>query len=218
MHEVLRSPGQPLDEATRAYFEPHFGHDFSGVRVHTDAKAAESARAVDALAYTVGHDVVFGSGRYSSGTSEGKRLLAHELAHVVQQRGGDAGPSLQRFTAGEKHQIAPTFTDMLAQIKTLIDKATTSSLLGDEAQPGLPGRDCRWNVGWTEDGRKAEEQAGDDKVAAPSSLPLYLSLRAHRHAAFLPTILSLEFLCGISEGYRSRGPTRRRRRWEGSTN
>src|SRR5918912_2929695 len=58
-NEVLRSPGQPLDAATRAYFEPRFGHDFGGVRVHTDARAAQSARAVNALAYTVGRDVVF---------------------------------------------------------------------------------------------------------------------------------------------------------------
>jgi hypothetical protein len=57
VHEVLRSPGQPLDAATRAFFEPRFGHDFSDVRVHTDARAADSALAVNALAYTVGHDV-----------------------------------------------------------------------------------------------------------------------------------------------------------------
>ncbi len=85
MHEVLRSPGQPLDAQTRAFMEPRFRHDFSGVRIHTDAKAAESARAVNALAYTVGHDVVFGTGRYVAGSFDGRRILAHELAHVVQQ-------------------------------------------------------------------------------------------------------------------------------------
>lgn len=69
VHEVLRSPGQPLDPTTRAFMEPRFGHDFSQVRVHTDAKAAESARAVDALAYTVGRDVVFGAGNYLPGLS-----------------------------------------------------------------------------------------------------------------------------------------------------
>jgi hypothetical protein len=86
VHEVLHTPGQPLDAQTRAFMEPRFGHDFSQVRVHTDAKAAESARAVNALAYTVGRDVVFGVGQYSPGTSDGKRLLAHELTHLVQQR------------------------------------------------------------------------------------------------------------------------------------
>lgn len=85
VHEVLRSPGQPLDAATRAFMEPRFGHDLSGVRVHTDAKAAESARAVHARAYTVGPNVVFGVKEYSPGTNEGKHLIAHELTHVVQQ-------------------------------------------------------------------------------------------------------------------------------------
>jgi uncharacterized protein DUF4157 len=82
--ETLRSPGKPLDLATRQFMGEKFAHDFSRVRVHDDAAAAASAQAVDALAYTVGHDVVFGSG-YVPGTKEGKRLLAHELTHVVQQ-------------------------------------------------------------------------------------------------------------------------------------
>lgn len=83
--EALRSPGQPLDGATRAFFEPRFGYDFSRVRVHTDQKAAESATSVNALAYTVGRDVVFGAGHFSPSTKAGINLLAHELTHVVQQ-------------------------------------------------------------------------------------------------------------------------------------
>ncbi len=75
--------GQPLDASTRATMEPHFGQDFSQVRVHTDGQAAESARAIDARAYTMGSDVVFGAGEYAPGTSEGQRLLAHELTHVL---------------------------------------------------------------------------------------------------------------------------------------
>jgi hypothetical protein len=86
VHDVLRSPGQSLDGDTRAFMEPRLGHDFSRVRVHTDARAAESARAMDARAYTVGQDIVFGAGRYAPGTSQGRRLMAHELTHVVQQR------------------------------------------------------------------------------------------------------------------------------------
>ncbi len=86
VQDVLRSPGQPLDAATRAFMEPRFGQDFSGVRVHSNAEAAESARAVNALAYTVGRDVVFGRGLYAPETGAGRRLLAHELTHVVQQR------------------------------------------------------------------------------------------------------------------------------------
>ena len=85
VHEVLGSPGRPLDANTSAFMGPRFGHDFSQVRVHTDARAAESAQAVNALAYTVGRDVVFGTGQYAPGTMAGRKLLAHELAHVVQQ-------------------------------------------------------------------------------------------------------------------------------------
>jgi hypothetical protein len=85
VHEVLRTPGHPLDAATRGAIEPGFGRDFSRVRVHTDAKSAESARAVNALAYTVGPHVVFGAGQYTPHTTAGQRLLAHELAHVMQQ-------------------------------------------------------------------------------------------------------------------------------------
>jgi hypothetical protein len=87
VHEVLRSPGESLDAGTRAFMEPRFGHDFAKVRVHTDAKAAASARAVDALAYTVGNDIVFDSGRFNM-SADGRHLLAHELTHVVQQTGG----------------------------------------------------------------------------------------------------------------------------------
>jgi hypothetical protein len=87
VHEVLRSSGHPLDTATRGFFEPRFGHDFSKVRVHDDSKSAESAQAVNAQAYTVGRNVVFGRGRYDLKTEEGRKLLAHELTHVAQQSG-----------------------------------------------------------------------------------------------------------------------------------
>jgi hypothetical protein len=90
VHHALRSPGRPLDAETRAHFEPRFGHDFSRVRIHSDASAAASARSVDARAYTFGSDIVFAAGEFSPGTSAGQRLLAHELAHTVQQRGGAA--------------------------------------------------------------------------------------------------------------------------------
>ncbi len=85
LDEVLRGPGQSLDSITRMHMESRFGHDFSRVRVHTDERAAESASALSALAYTVGRDVVFGSNQYAPRTREGERLLIHELVHVVQQ-------------------------------------------------------------------------------------------------------------------------------------
>ncbi len=87
VHETLASPGALLDTATRAIMEPRFGHNFANVRVHTDARASESARAVNALAYTVENDIVFGSGQYAPNTLQGQYLIAHELAHVVQQAG-----------------------------------------------------------------------------------------------------------------------------------
>ena len=93
VHEVLRSPGHPLDPETRGFMEPRFGRDFSNVRVHNDAKAADSARAVNALAYTVGKDVVFGQGQYQPANSARRSLLAHELTHVIQQQ--DAAPALE---------------------------------------------------------------------------------------------------------------------------
>jgi len=90
VHDVLNSgAGQPLDTTTQAFIEPRFDYDFSQVRVHTDAKAAESAQAVNALAYTVGPDVVFGAGQYIPHSNAGQRLMAHELTHVVQQSGSD---------------------------------------------------------------------------------------------------------------------------------
>ncbi|MEK7399226.1 MAG: DUF4157 domain-containing protein, partial [Candidatus Poribacteria bacterium] len=90
VNKVLESGGgHPLDSSTRAIFEPRFGHDFSQVRVHTDAQSAESAQAVNSLAYTAGRDVVFGAGQYAPGTSTGQRLLAHELTHVIQQKGAN---------------------------------------------------------------------------------------------------------------------------------
>ena len=88
VHEVMRSPGRPLDVATRAFMEPRFERDFSQVRLHTGAKAAESARAVNALAYTMGQNVVFGTGQYQPAGAAGMHLIAHELAHVVQQGRG----------------------------------------------------------------------------------------------------------------------------------
>ena len=94
VHDVLRSPGQPLDPTIRAFMEPRFGHDFSKVRVHANAKAADSARAVNALAYTVGPDVVFAAGQYAPDTIGGRQVLAHELTHTIQQSQGRTGGAL----------------------------------------------------------------------------------------------------------------------------
>lgn len=93
VEDVLSSPGQPLDSETCAFMESRFDYDFSHVRLHTDERAQESARAIRALAYTVGSDVVFDRNHYSPGSPEGRRLLAHELTHVVQQSGPNGATS-----------------------------------------------------------------------------------------------------------------------------
>jgi hypothetical protein len=82
---ALASPGRPLESGLRQEMEEHFGYDFSRVRVHSDAAAGLSARDVNARAYTAGNNIVFASGRFAPSTGEGRRLLAHELAHVAQQ-------------------------------------------------------------------------------------------------------------------------------------
>ncbi len=83
--ETMRGGGQPLQKSVLDFFEPRFGYDFSRVRVHTDEETDDSARGINARAYTVGHDIVFGAGEYAPETNTGKLLLAHELAHVIQQ-------------------------------------------------------------------------------------------------------------------------------------
>lgn len=101
--------GEPLGTSVRAYFEPKFGRDLSRVRVHTNSRAADAAQAVNALAYTVGGDVVFGGGQYAPESFEGRRLLAHELTHVVQQGGDATAPraaSILDSSTGGAHEAA----------------------------------------------------------------------------------------------------------------
>lgn len=109
VNEVLNAPGRSLEPALRADLEPRFGRDFSQVRVHTGAKADESARAVNALAFTVGQDIVFRQGRYAPQTAAGRRLLAHELTHTIQQAqdaysGFQAASALQINTPGDPYE------------------------------------------------------------------------------------------------------------------
>lgn len=112
---VLASPAQRLDPTTRASMESRFGHDFTDVRVHTGGEAAEAARAVDALAYTVGRDIVFGRNQYDPSSSDGRRLIAHELTHVLQQQ-QSGSRALQR-------QPAPAAPALDAADKQIVDSA-----------------------------------------------------------------------------------------------
>ncbi|MBC2762792.1 MAG: DUF4157 domain-containing protein, partial [ANME-2 cluster archaeon] len=113
---AIKGGGRPLAESERAYFEPRFGADFSQVRVHTDTQAAETARAVNAKAYTLGQDVVFGAEQYAPETAVGRRLLAHELTHVVQQ----TSPSDSLATL----QTSPLRWDIIQ--RTLTDEQVTA--------------------------------------------------------------------------------------------
>lgn len=118
VREVLSSPGEPLDQASRGLFESHLGFDLGSVRLHTGGRAAESARSLGARAYTVGSDVVFGRGQYQPQTQSGQRLLAHELAHVAQQRSligcGPAAHTIQRQTDTDQSAIpVPQLTQLV---------------------------------------------------------------------------------------------------------
>lgn len=132
VHEVLQQPGQPLDAASRAFFEPRFGRDFSGVRVHTDGKAAESARALGAAAYTNGRDIVFGAGRHVPGNSTSQALMAHEIAHVVQSgnRGGDT--------------LKPAVSGPQSHAERQADAMAALALRGLPVRIGMPARLNAW--------------------------------------------------------------------------
>ena len=127
VHEVLRSPGQALDGGARAFMEPRFGRDFSQVRIHTDARAAASAAAVNARAYTVGRDIVFAGGAYRPGTPEGRTLLAHELAHVAQQQGSAASGPLE---IGDPHDAAEREAEAVASAVTAAPAGSVTAPAG----------------------------------------------------------------------------------------
>lgn len=117
VHDVLHSHGKPLETSTRAVMEQRFGHDFSRVRVHDDRRAADSARAINARAYSVGSQIVFGEGQYAPGLSAGRHLLAHELTHVVQQ-----GPA-----ANVPTEIAPENDTSEREADTVATSVTSES-------------------------------------------------------------------------------------------
>ncbi len=185
VHEVLRSPGAPLDDTTLAQVGSRFNHDFSRVRVHTDRSAAEAARAVGAGAFTFGYDVVFGDHRFAPRTADGMQLLAHELAHVLQQPAAPAGlagtikitspaDSCERQADAAARGIAQPITPLPSRV--LCRQPTTSEAKKPKAEAGEKPKteaakkpkiakrteqvkvgDCREAVEWL----RAHEEAGD---------------------------------------------------------
>lgn len=138
VHQVLDEPGQPLDFTTRSFFEPRFGYDFGRVRVHADAKAAESAHVVNAHAYTVGHDIVFAAERYQPMTLAGQQLLAHELAHVVQQTRIGAPPGSVSDLEAEAQSAAVTMVEAVGSRPAPLTSASGSMLLKSNDGGGTP--------------------------------------------------------------------------------
>jgi len=138
----LKGGGQPLPKSVRNYFESRFGTDFSQVRVHTDSKAAETAKSINAKTFTSGKDVVFGAGQYSTGTSTGKRLLAHELTHVIQQ-----GEGRTRSKAQHRESIESDLNDDgKERILTPFLAATARPAVSATVSVGRPGVQL-WQAG-----------------------------------------------------------------------
>ncbi|MGH4007050.1 MAG: DUF4157 domain-containing protein [Pseudonocardiaceae bacterium] len=130
VHEVLSAPRHPLDPAMQGFIEPRFGHDLSHVRIHTGQKAAQSARAVQSLAYTVGNEVVFGESQYSPNTLAGQRLLAHELVHTLQQnRSAESADVVHRQTSLDIALRSPTVTAQILGSEMLDDFELNSHVL-----------------------------------------------------------------------------------------
>lgn len=126
VHQILQQPGRPLDTPTRNFMESRFGRDFGDVRLHTGKQATASAEAINARAYTVGQHIVFGRGRHASGAAANTRLLAHELTHVVQQRGGVRTPVVQRAETDTSQNCA-ALQDSKDDVNKRVNKALSNA-------------------------------------------------------------------------------------------
>jgi len=175
VHDVLNSPGQPLDAGARNFMEPRFDYDFSRVRIHAGPLAAASARAVGAQAYAVGHDVVFAEGKYAPSTTEGRKLLAHELSHVVQQ--ADAAPAPgSGLTIGSESDSSEREADQKAE--HVVHRGANDSPLQSIAPTPLklarqgPDDDPA-DAGVPDDGGSSQSNELTDQDAAKCT-PLYL--------------------------------------------
>lgn len=139
--QALSSGGSPLGGPTQQMMESRFGHDFSQVRIHTDTRADESAEAVQARAYTVGSDIAFRSGEYQPESSDGQRLLAHELTHVVQQ-GGASGGLQAKMEVSQPGDPAEVEADSVADAVMRASDSEVSSVqrkaIQREEEPEVP--------------------------------------------------------------------------------
>lgn len=186
VQKVSRTPGQPLDPPVRAFMEPRFGRDLSAIRVHTDRQASEATRSVNALAYTAGSHIVFGEGRYLPESPDGRRLLAHELAHVIQQgeRGGALSDS-QTAHGGSAHSIQrkpddkkPAVKPAAPAPKKVIQKGLSRTLyvVSNDVWEKLPeavrtSALQQLNTQFAFVGEAKDEKAFSIKVVTPSQFP-----------------------------------------------
>jgi hypothetical protein len=129
----LQSRGRPLPEASRAFFGARFGYDFSRVRLHTDNRAAETARAIDARAFTIGRDIVFGARQYAPQSTVGRHLIAHELTHVVQQQNVSDLATIQQAETDTSAGCAH-----LKDTEADINKRVNKALANARAKAGRP--------------------------------------------------------------------------------
>ncbi len=132
VQEGLSSPGHPLDLRTLAYMESKFGHKFSDVRIHADGKAMQSAEAINARAYTVGNDIIIGDSQFSPTSTEGQKLLAHELVHVLQQN--DNATTIQR-QPNKNHDKEPDSDDEEEEEEETMVKGPKPISLGSLVDP-----------------------------------------------------------------------------------
>jgi hypothetical protein len=165
----LRGGGEPLSESVRAYFEPRFGRDFSQVRVHTDGRAAESARQVSAQAFTLGRDIVFGAGRYAPDTRQGQQLIAHELTHAIQQ--GQAR-SIGNVEPNSRDIRLDRSVDAAA--RPLVHNELRSPVIARQLDPSMCASDCA-----TQDGSEAPQSNNTLTLYADKEGPFLLLPATH---------------------------------------
>ena len=180
---TLSSSGTTLPQSNRMFFEPHFGHDFSNVRVHTDQAAAQSAQSINALAYTTGNNIVFNAGQYSPDSDSGKKLLAHELTHVVQQNSGKVAKKDAQQTgviqmAPAQHD-KPAATPPAAAPKPAAPvpkpvPAATAAVFSEDTSEKFAGYDASVNPNWLVV-PKGEQRIAKVDVTPAGAAPTYVS-------------------------------------------
>jgi Domain of unknown function (DUF4157) len=177
--------GSALDAAIRRFFEPRFGRDLGGVRVHAGSAAARAADALDAVAYTLGSDIVFAADRYEPGTPAGKALLAHELTHAVQQGEGIAPPRVQRQAAATRApQTFPRTARTVGHENELLPPEEYSKRLSAGTASPYPGLKLMWDLDKQFFVIVAAFELRGVEATAENAATIQRSIRSHWNASF----------------------------------